>query len=66
MQRSPDCQGCGGADENSPTQNFYFYGGAKIDASSAGTGSAIYLSQGVDFTVHLGEGKDLALIGKDL
>ena len=24
------------------------------------------MSQGVDFTVHLGEGKDLALIGKDL
>ena len=42
IQRFPDCPGCGGADENSPIQKFYFYGGAKIDASSTGTGSAIY------------------------
>lgn len=66
IQRFPDCPGCGGADENSPIQKFYFYGGAKIDASSTGTGSAIYLNSGVDFTVYLGDGKDLTLIGKDL
>ena len=53
IQRFPDCPGCGGADENSPIQKFYFYGGAKIDASSTGTGSAIYLNSGVDFTVYL-------------
>lgn len=66
IQRFPDCPDCGGADENSPIQKFYFYGGAKIDASSTGTGSAIYLNSGVDFTVYLGDGKDLTLIGKDL
>lgn len=66
IQRFRDCPGCGGADENSPIQKFYFYGGAKIDASSTGTGSAIYLNSGVDFTVYLGDGKDLTLIGKDL
>ena len=66
IQRFPDCPGCGGADKNSPIQKFYFYGGAKIDASSTGTGSAIYLNSGVDFTVYLGDGKDLTLIGKDL
>ena len=66
IQRYPNCPGCGGANENSPIQKFYFYGGAKIDASSAGTGSAIYLSSGVDFTVYLGDGKDLSLKGKDL
>lgn len=66
IQRSPNCPGCGGADENSPIQKFYFLGGAKIDASSTGTGSAIYLNSGVDFSVYLGDGKDLALIGKDL
>ena len=66
IQRFRDCPGCGGADENSPIQKFYFYGGAKIDASSTETGSAIYLNSGVDFTVYLGDGKDLTLIGKDL
>ena len=65
IQRTPNCPGCGGAAENSPIQKFYFLGGAKIDASRTGTGNAIYLDHGVDFTVYLGDGKDLALIGKD-